>query len=536
MTKINWITFSELKTELETGTELALVDVREKADYVTGHLWRAVNIPYSSLELSVKRFIPRYNTRIILCHSNNVLSQRAALSLSHLGYSNITRFKENTDNVDASEYPMIRGDYAIAHAFGYHITSHHQTPVITANQLSRKLNAGEDILVVDTRSPKDYKKASLPNSINVPVERVIQKIPELVTNETTQIIVHCAGITRAALGAQTLINSCIPNPIKFLRDGTKGWFINGGELVRGRKFYNPEPSHASMSIAIKTAKELAQKFSLHYCSPENLQNWMEKNSNHTCYCIDVRSQEEYEHNHFPGAINIPGGELAGMTSDHLATCNANLCLIDDGSSARAEITASWMKQLGWNDVVILKQWCDLAGLESGAEIRTISKSNISESQLINASRLKQLLDNCDAAVIDVSHSSDYRLGHITGAYWTLRSALPESISGLAEYSNLVITDTDGLMAQFVAQELKLFTNKNVYVLKDGNAAWIADGLSISDGMDNVLCEVNDIDPLLAQKPGATKTEIKHQFKASISYRNSLYPKFINDKPQKFSLS
>ena len=533
MTTINSIAYREIKAELEAGGELALIDVRDKADYVTGHLWPAINIPFSRLELSVQRFVPRTTTRIILCHSNDSITRRAALSLSHLGYTNIVRFKENTGNLGSSDYPMIKGDYALAHSFGYHIESYYQTPAINADQLSKKLNAGEDVLVIDSRSPTDYKKASLPHSINIPVEEVILKVPDLILNEKTQIVVHCAGITRAALGAQTLINSSISNPVKILRDGTKGWFLNGGELISGKKFYYRDSSPESTSFAIKTAQELAEKFSFKYCSPENLNKWIRKNSNRTCYLIDVRSQEEYEQKHFPGAINIPGGELAGMTCDHLATNNASLCLIDDGQSARAEITASWMIQLGWHDVVILTQWSDLAELESGAESHVISESCIPDSQLIKSKTLKKLLDNDDVAVIDVSPSSEFQLGHINGAYWTLRSALPASMSSLAEFSDIVITDSDGLMAQFVANELKRFTHQNLLVLDGGNKAWVTDGLSMSDDMEGVLCEVNDIDPLLMLKQGVTKKEIKQQFKASISHRNSLYSKFIIDKPQEF---
>ncbi|MCP4334914.1 MAG: hypothetical protein GY785_19845 [Gammaproteobacteria bacterium] len=89
------------------------------------------------------------------------------------------------------------------------------------------------------------------------------------------------------------------------------------------------------------------------------------NSQRTCYLIDVRDRDEYQADHYPGSIHVPGGELVGMTQDHIATWNARLCLIGDGQSARAEITAAWMLKNGWDDVVILKHWEDKAVVGQG---------------------------------------------------------------------------------------------------------------------------------------------------------------------------
>ena len=42
--------------------ELALIDVREEADFATAHPLFAVNLPLSKLELEVRRRIPRFTT------------------------------------------------------------------------------------------------------------------------------------------------------------------------------------------------------------------------------------------------------------------------------------------------------------------------------------------------------------------------------------------------------------------------------------------------------------------------------------------
>ena len=191
---------------------------------------------------------------------------------------------------------------------------------------------------------------------------------------------HCAGVTRAALGAQTLINSGIPNPVFSLRDGTRGWFVAGGSLLSEQTTLPLKPGERSERFAQKTINSLAQRHSLNYMTPGELIQWQKQNPDRTCYVIDVRSREEYVDGHFPGALHIPGGELAGMTIDHLGAYHARLCLIDNGDCARAEITASWMLQIGWRDIVILKNWKGSTELESGEETGYIPRPDDPEPQ------------------------------------------------------------------------------------------------------------------------------------------------------------
>ena len=55
-----------LKQWLQDGAELALIDVREAGQFGEGHLFFATSLPYSELELSIGRLIPRTGTRIVV--------------------------------------------------------------------------------------------------------------------------------------------------------------------------------------------------------------------------------------------------------------------------------------------------------------------------------------------------------------------------------------------------------------------------------------------------------------------------------------
>ncbi len=60
------VSVAVLRQWLGDGNELALLDVREHGQYGAGHLFYAVNVPYSQLEYRVAQLVPRVDTRVVL--------------------------------------------------------------------------------------------------------------------------------------------------------------------------------------------------------------------------------------------------------------------------------------------------------------------------------------------------------------------------------------------------------------------------------------------------------------------------------------
>jgi rhodanese-related sulfurtransferase len=68
--------------------------------------------------------------------------------------------------------------------------------------------------------------------------------------------------------------------------------------------------------------------------------------------LDVRTPEEYEAGHLRGARSAPGGQVVQETNSFVATWGARIVL-DDDNDVRATMTASWLKQMGWDEVAVL---------------------------------------------------------------------------------------------------------------------------------------------------------------------------------------
>ena len=56
----------------------------------------------------------------------------------------------------------------------------------------------------------------------------------------------------------------------------------------------------------------------------------------------------------PGAVSAPGGQLVQATDQYVGTLGARLVLVDP-LEVRALMTASWLKQMGWEDVFVLRR-------------------------------------------------------------------------------------------------------------------------------------------------------------------------------------
>ena len=74
--------------------ELALIDVREEADFATAHPLFAVNLPLSKLELEVRRRIPRFTTPITVYDNGEGLAEIAVERLRTWGYQDVALLAE----------------------------------------------------------------------------------------------------------------------------------------------------------------------------------------------------------------------------------------------------------------------------------------------------------------------------------------------------------------------------------------------------------------------------------------------------------
>ena len=71
----------------------------------------------------------------------------------------------------------------------------------------------------------------------------------------------------------------------------------------------------------------------------------------TLYRFDVRSEEEYTAGHLAGFRHYPGGQLV-QEIDMAAPVRGARIVLTDNRRVRADMTASWLAQMGWEAYVL----------------------------------------------------------------------------------------------------------------------------------------------------------------------------------------
>jgi rhodanese-related sulfurtransferase len=354
-------------------------------------------------------------------------------------------------------------------AFGEFVEHDSGTPSVSAKELDALMRDGTKMVVLDSRPFDEYSRISIPTGINVPGAELVLRARDIAPSPDTTIVVNCAGRTRSIIGAQSLINAGIPNKVVALRNGTMGWHLAGLTCATGKADRAPQVSQQGLAWAKQAAEKVAQKFGVARVDRATVERWR-KDATRTTYVFDVRDPAEYRAGHFPGAIPAPGGQLVQATDIYAGTLGARIVVSDD-KEVRALMTASWLRQMGWQDVFVLA--------EAGSERAEPAAPLLGAPAMDVAIEVSKIIEIDNMTVIDLSTSPHYRRGHIPGAWFAIRGRLDRAIPKIPLRPIIVLTSEDGALASLAVEEARALTKTPVHWLKGGNAAWAAAGIPLS---------------------------------------------------------
>ncbi|HXG15516.1 MAG TPA: rhodanese-like domain-containing protein, partial [Calidithermus sp.] len=211
----------------------AVVDVRERGRYERGHIFRSTSLPRRLLEFRLPVLVTAPGTPIVLVDDDGRLAGRAARTAAAMGYRDVRVLGGGLAAWRAAGYPLVEGLNVPSKVLGEQVLRAAGTPRITAPALAARLAAGEDLIVLDARTPEEYRRGTVPGAVNVPGGELVWRIGDLAPRPETTIVVHCGGRTRSFVGAESLRRMGLPNPVLALDNGTMGWALAGLPLERG---------------------------------------------------------------------------------------------------------------------------------------------------------------------------------------------------------------------------------------------------------------------------------------------------------------
>lgn len=219
----------QLLTSLRSGQEVAIVDLREEADYATGHPLFAVNLPLSKLEIEVLDRIPRRTTAITLYDNGIRYNQRTDSRLVDegyqrlraLGYVDIAVLAGDLDGWKEAGGEVFIDVNVPSKAFGEWVKQHDRaispraqrllqsprggTQNISLEQLHQwQADSQRTLYLFDVRGLAEYQQGHLPGSRHAPGEQLVQETDRYASVRGARIVLVDDDGVQANLAASSL--------------------------------------------------------------------------------------------------------------------------------------------------------------------------------------------------------------------------------------------------------------------------------------------------------------------------------------------
>jgi rhodanese-related sulfurtransferase len=344
---ISTVTPHDIRSALLLRQEIALLDLRHEAGFATGHPLFAANMAAGRIALEANLRLPRKDMPIVLYDDGEGLVDAARDQLRALGYGNVRALAGGLQAWRSAGYEVFQDVNSYAKAFGELVEARRHTPSLSADEVASLVADKANIAILDVRRFDEYATMNIPGSVSVPGAELVLRAGRAAPDPETTIIVNCAGRTRSIIGTQSLINAGLPNKVRALRNGTIGWTLAKHGLEHGAE---RRGDIGPFDGAKNNARDVAYRAGVRHIGARELA-MLEQEAHRTLYRFDVRDADEYVSGHLAGFRHYAGGQLVQEIDMAAPVRGARIVLTDD-RSIRADMTASWLAQMGWEIYVL----------------------------------------------------------------------------------------------------------------------------------------------------------------------------------------
>ncbi|WGD53334.1 rhodanese-like domain-containing protein [Bradyrhizobium sp. CB1650] len=341
------VTPADIRRALLLREEIALLDLRHEAAFATGHPLFAANMAVDRIAIEAELRLPRKNVPIVLYDDGEGLVAAGAARLAGLGYTNVRALDGGLQAWRAAGFEVFEDVNSYCKGFGELVEARRHTPSFSADEVAKLIADKANIAILDVRRFDEYATMNIPGSVSVPGAELVLRAGGAAPDPDTTIIVNCAGRTRSIIGTQSLINAGVPNKVRALRNGTIGWTLARHTLDHGS---NRRGAIGPFEGGPANARDVAYRAGVRRIGASEAAA-LYAQADRTLYRFDVRDAEEYAAGHLPGFRHYPGGQLVQETDMAAPVRGARIVLTDD-KGVRADMTASWLAQMGWEAYVL----------------------------------------------------------------------------------------------------------------------------------------------------------------------------------------
>ena len=491
----------QLRDRMSADAPYALIDVRDIGEYNASHIPGASLIPRARLEFDLPTAVPQPDTPLILCDDDARRVVRAAATAEAMGYRDIAWLQGGVNRWASLDLPTEWGVNVPSKDFGERVEVVHHVPEITADDLHARIDRGDQLVILDTRTPEEYQRFCIPGGRSLPGGELALRITDTLADAppNATVVINCAGRTRSIIGTRALQRMALDREIVGLKNGTSGWLLAGYDLEEGAdRTAMPNVTEHGRAAAEAYARRCAAEDGVQLINLNQLDALRERAARESVYFIDVRSAQEHAAGRIPGFRWFPGGQAVQRSDDVAVVHHAPIVFACD-RIARAAITASWYKQMGHAEIYALE-----GGITVWAEAgRELTDAPDPEPALLTAARNtvttitpRELARQTKVTALYVGDSQNFAHAHPPGAHWTPRAWLEWRIEELApNRDQLVVTICrDGNESLLAAATLRDLGYGDPRALEGGTDAWRTASLPIEQGLAGILSPPHDTLP------------------------------------------
>jgi len=76
---------------------------------------------------------------------------------------------------------------------------------ISSEEAMRRLEAGENVVLLDVRTPEEHAESRIPDSVLLPLDELERRVPEVLPDKRTTLFVYCRSGRRSRIAADMLV-------------------------------------------------------------------------------------------------------------------------------------------------------------------------------------------------------------------------------------------------------------------------------------------------------------------------------------------
>ena len=103
--RVRECTVETLKSRMDQGESIVLIDVREESEFAAGHIPGAIHVSKGVIERDIETVVPDLSTEILLYCGGGFRSALSADNLQRMGYQNVVSVDGGWRGWTEAQYP-----------------------------------------------------------------------------------------------------------------------------------------------------------------------------------------------------------------------------------------------------------------------------------------------------------------------------------------------------------------------------------------------------------------------------------------------